>query len=253
MSESAPPNSSEKSFALSSPPHEPVFNIPGVLVLVIAFMGAVFVAQAYLLDASTAQWIDVHFGFVPLRYLYPFFDQDYAWIWTPLTYSFLHGSVEHLLFNGLWLAAFGTPVVRRIGNGASIAFWIAASAASAFFYAALHWGAVEIVIGASGVISAFMGAACRFAFPPRGPGFSRRPVHTYPRLSIRQVFASRTASSFLILWLIGNLLVAFGLPLAGTSAGQIAWEAHIGGLVFGFIAFPLFDRRQGANSGGNLL
>lgn len=219
--------------------------MPGILVLVILFMGGLFVTQTYLLDPRTAQTIDVYFGFVPLRYVYPLFSGDYAWAWTPLTYSFLHGSMEHLLFNGLWLAAFGTPVVRRIGNLRSVFFWIAAAVASAFFYAALHWGAVQIIIGASGVISAFMGAACRFAFPPSSLGFSRRPVHTYPRLSIRDVFASRTASSFLALWLLGNLLVAFGLPLAGTSADQIAWEAHIGGLLFGFLAFPLFDGRNG--------
>lgn len=253
MSDSAPENPSGEALAPPPPAREPIFNMPGILVLVIAFMGAVYGAQAYVLDPKTAQTIDVYFGFVPLRYLYPLFAGDYAWAWTPLTYSFLHGSVEHLLFNCLWLAAFGTPVVRRIGNIASIAFWIASAIASAFFYAALHWGAVQIIIGASGVISAFMGAACRFAFPPRGLGFSRRPVHTYPLLSLQQVFASKTASSFLILWLIGNLLVAFGLPLAGTSAGQIAWEAHIGGLVFGFLAFPLFDRRQAGNPGGYLM
>lgn len=225
------------------PRREPVFNLPGVLLAVIAFMVLLYGVQAYILAPDTANEFDFVFGFIPARYVYPLFAGDYAWIWSPLTYSFLHGSIEHLLFNCLWLMSFGTPVVRRIGNGRAILFWIVSAVAAAAFYAALHWGEVQLVIGASGVISAFMGAACRFAFPPRMRGFECRPVHLYPRLSIREVFSSRTATSFLILGVLGNLLIAFGVPLAGGGGAAIAWEAHIGGLVFGFLVFPLFDRR----------
>lgn len=222
-------------------PSEPLLNIPRGLIAIILFMVAIYGLQALVLSAEMVNEIDFTFGFLPARYVYPLFDGDYGWVWTPLTYSFLHGSVEHLLFNCLWLACFGTPVVRRIGTARSAAFWVASSVAAAALYAGLHWGEVQLVIGASGVISAFMGAACRFAFPPRTVAFSRRPVHEYPRLSLPEVFSSKTATSFLILWLIGNVLIAFGLPLAGTTSGAIAWEAHIGGLVFGFLAFPLFD------------
>lgn len=225
-----------------APRREPLLNLPGSLVLVILFMAAVFVLQAYVMSDALANDIDFQFGFIPARYLYPLFAGDYAWLWSPLTYSFLHGGVEHLVFNCLWLACFGTPVVRRIGTARSVIFWITSSVAAAALYAGLHWGQVQLVIGASGVISAFMGAACRFVFPPRMAVFSRRPVHAYPLLSVRQVLQSRTATSFLILWLLGNVAVAFGLPLAGTTSAAIAWEAHIGGLLFGFFAFPLFDR-----------
>jgi membrane associated rhomboid family serine protease len=207
-------------------------------------MVAIYALQAGLISERLADDIDFNFGFIPARYVYPLFAGDFAWVWSPVTYSFLHGSLEHLLFNCLWLMSFGTPVVRRIGTTRSILFWITSAVASAALYAALHWGQVLLVIGASGVISAFMGAACRFAFPPRMRGFSRRPVHLYPRLSIGEVFASRTATSFLLLWLAGNVLVAVGLPLAGSGSAAIAWEAHIGGLLFGFLAFPLFDRSR---------
>ena len=224
------------------PRREPILNLPGPLVAVILFMVAVFLAQAYVLSAPLANRIDFLFGFIPARYVYPLTLTDPAWLWTPVTYSFLHGSVEHLVFNCLWLACFATPVAYRIGTLRMVIFWITSAIASAIVFAAIHWGEVQLVIGASGVISAFMGAACRFAFPPRTLRFSRRPVFAYPRLSIAQVFSSRMAVSFLIVWLIGNLLVAFGLPVLGNSTAAVAWEAHIGGLVFGFLAFPLFDR-----------
>lgn len=225
-----------------APRSEPFFNLPGALLGIIAFMVVLYGVQTWIMSADMANEVDFTFGFIPARYVYPLFAGDYAWIWSPLTYSFLHGSLEHLLFNCLWLMSFGTPVVRRIGTGRSVAFWIASSVVAAGLYAALHWGQVQLVIGASGVISAFMGAACRFAFPPRMRGFDRGPVHLYPRMSIADVFCSRTATSFLILGVAGNILIAFGLPLAGAGNAEIAWEAHIGGLVFGFLAFPLFDR-----------
>ncbi|MGO7726397.1 hypothetical protein ACC675_37930, partial [Rhizobium ruizarguesonis] len=44
------------------------------------------------------------------------------------------------------------------------------------------------------------------------------------------------------LWLVGNALIAVGIPLFGDSDQPIAWDAHIGGFVFGFLLFSLFDR-----------
>lgn len=224
------------------PRREPVLNLPGALVAIILFMAAVFVAQAQFLSRPVANWIDIAFGFIPARYVAGLSLSDPAWIWTPLTYSFLHGNVEHLVFNCLWLACFATPVTFRIGTARSVIFWITSAIASAVVFAALHWGEVQLVIGASGVISAYMGAACRFAFPPRSLRFTRRPVFAYPLLRVRDVMRSRMAVSFLLVWLAGNLFVAAGMPLFGDSTAAVAWEAHIGGLLFGFFAFPLFER-----------
>jgi membrane associated rhomboid family serine protease len=46
---------------------------------------------------------------------------------------------------------------------------------------------------------------------------------------------------FVGVWLGLNLLFGTGLvPIAGEGV-QIAWEAHVGGFVFGLLAFSLFD------------
>nr|WP_316654237.1 rhomboid family intramembrane serine protease [uncultured Gellertiella sp.] len=227
---------------------QPMFNLPTSLVTVVGFMAALFVVQTYLLSGDWDDYITFTFGFIPARYVYPLFAGDYAWAWTPVTYSFLHGNPQHLIFNCVWLVCFGTPVVRRIGTVRSVAFWILSAIASVGVFAGLHWADGILVIGASGVISAFTGAACRFAFPPRGLHFSRRPVYAYPLLSLSQVFSSRAAITFLASWLLGNVLVAAGLPIAGSPGAVVAWEAHIGGLLFGLLAFPLFDRRVSADT-----
>jgi len=140
----------------------------------------------------------------------------------------------------LWLTAFGAPVVRRIGTTRYVIFWILSAAAAAFFHAALHWGEQTVLIGASGVVSALMGAACRFAFPVRG-GFDRTYGHLYPRQSILGALRNRTVAVFVAIWFVGNVLIAIGLPLFGQDAGQIAWDAHIGGFLFGYLLFGFFD------------
>ncbi len=219
---------------------QPVFNMPRSLVITLALLLVIYVIWAYLLDDDGQTYVFVQFGFTPLRYAFPLFDQDLAWLWTPVTYSLLHGSLEHFGFNALWLAAFGAPVVRRIGPARYIVFWALSSAASAFFHAGLHWGEETVLVGASGVVSALMGAACRFAFP-RNRGYDRFGGHLYPRQSILGSFRNRTVVIFTLVWLLGNVLIAIGLPLIGTDVGEIAWDAHIGGFLFGFLLFGLFD------------
>jgi len=70
-----------------------------------------------------------------------------------------------------------------------------------------------------------------------------RPAHLNPRLSVLQAMQSRTVIIFTLLWLVGNALIAVGIPLVGDGSQEIAWDAHIGGFVFGFFLFVLFDRK----------
>jgi membrane associated rhomboid family serine protease len=115
------------------------------------------------------------------------------------------------------------------------------AAASAFGHAFLHWGDVTVLIGASGVVSALMGAACRFAFPSHGRGYHPTTGHLYPRLSILSALSNRTVLIFTAMWLFGNLLIAFGVPLIGDVGGEVAWDAHVFGFLFGFLLFDIFD------------
>jgi membrane associated rhomboid family serine protease len=219
---------------------QPVFNLPRSLVVTIVLLAVIYAVDAYLLSEDMQTSVMVWFAFWPLRYIYPLTLEDPAWLWTPVTYSLLHGNIQHIGFNALWLTAFGAPVVRRIGTLRYILFWILSAAAAAFFHAMLNWGSATLLIGASGVVSALMGAACRFAFPPRG-GYDRTYGHLYPRQSIFGVFRNRTVVIFTLMWLLGNVLIAVGLPLMGGDIGEIAWDAHIGGFLFGFLLFQLFD------------
>lgn len=220
---------------------QPVFNLPGILTGTVLALTGIYLADAYLLSDVWREWLLVHFAFTPLRYVYPLSEQAYEWLWTPFTYSLMHGSMQHLLFNGLWLIAFGAPVVRRIGAARYVAFWVLSAAAAAFFHAALNWGEPTVLIGASGVISALMAAACRFAFPRHG-GYDRNYGHLYPRQTIVGALGNRTVVVFVALWFAGNIFIAIGMPLIDAGSDTIAWDAHIGGFLFGYFLFGWFDR-----------
>jgi membrane associated rhomboid family serine protease len=240
---SPPPPAPEDGDIEPRPQRNPVFNLPSALVATLALLIAIFLVQTLLLPTSALDWYYYTFGFIPARYVTPLSQQGLEWLWTPVTYSLLHGGVEHIVFNGLWLMAFAAPVVRRIGTARYLIFWVLSSAASAFLHAALNWGEVTLLIGASGVVSALMGAACRFAFPPDRRGSALPQAHLNPRLSITQSLRSRTVFMFVLFWFVGNLLIAFGIPLIGDGSQAVAWDAHIGGFLFGFLLFGLFDKQ----------
>lgn len=222
-------------------PSEPVFNLPGLLLITLGLLAAMYLVGEYLLTDDGYAWYLFTFGFIPMRYVVPFSQQGFEWLWTPVTYSLLHGSTAHIVFNGLWLAAFGTPVIRRIGTIRFVLLWCFSAAVSAFGHGAMNWQDMTVLIGASGVVSALMGAACRFAFPPNGMGYNPALGHLYPRQTIFAALSNRTVVIFTGMWLIGNVLIAFGIPLVGDVAGEIAWDAHIFGFLFGFLLFDLFD------------
>jgi membrane associated rhomboid family serine protease len=96
------------------------------------------------------------------------------------------------------------------------------------------------LVGASGAISGMMGAAARFGFRTgRGAG---RSGFQGPLLTIPEALRSRTVITFLAVWFIINLATGLASGIPGVE-GAIAWEAHVGGFLAGFLGVRLFDRR----------
>ncbi|MGO7601943.1 hypothetical protein ACC738_39245, partial [Rhizobium ruizarguesonis] len=57
---------------------------------------------------------------------------------------------------------------------------------------------------------------CRFAFPAERRPLA--PAHLNSRLSIVEALKSRTVIIFMLLWLVGNALIAVGIPLVGENS-----------------------------------
>lgn len=250
---------------------EPAITLPGLLVALIGILVAVHLLRGWLSDIGDltllmdtafipAQWT-VAFGFADaaeaIREAAHGDDPDLAGahaalaryvleetrprFWSFLSYAFLHGSWMHLILNSLWLAAFGTPVVRRLGSARTLALLAATAIAGAVAFWAVNPLGTQVVIGASASVSGLMGAAALFAFRGPQPSWDRAmPQAT----GLAGLLHNRAALAFLGVWFAVNLAVGLVAAPLGIVEGGIAWEAHIGGLLGGVLLFPLLDRMQ---------
>ncbi|MDR3528715.1 MAG: rhomboid family intramembrane serine protease [Rhizomicrobium sp.] len=208
-------------FLQSAPPREPFLHAPASVLWLIGVMVAVHLAIYFgLVPEAVLDYL----VFVPARLMD---GTDLLGKLVPFVgYIFLHGGAMHLTFNCLWLLAFGPIVARRYGPGLFLGFFLLSGIVSALLYLAFNWGSTIPVIGASGAISGLMGGGLRMMRWPGTPSSGR----------LAPIF-SRQILVFSGFWLITNLI--FGL--AGFDGQTIAWQAHMGGYLFGLVAISAVD------------
>jgi len=143
-----------------------------------------------------------------------------------------------------------------LGPQRFIAFCIGGAVAGALAHFITHLDDLQPVIGASAVDSATMAAAVRFVFQPGASlgeslaGADPRresPPHMQPALTLAGVLRDSRAMTFLIFWFVTNFIFAMIAGPENLGGGPVAWQAHIGGFLFGLIAFPLFDPPRNAS------
>lgn len=233
-------------FLQSTPPRQPIFNVPAVVLWLIGGLGVAHAARVLGPPARAMAIVD-QYAFVPARY-----GSDAAsavlghvgTIWDQLlpfvTYMGLHNSFTHLAVNCLWLLAFGPIVARRFGGFLFLVFFVVCGVAAAGAHLACAWGSPVPMIGASGAISGLMAAGIRML-----PGLAPWAI---PGEAPLAPLLSRTILVFTAIWFGINLVAGLtGLGLGGE--GQIAWQAHIGGYVAGLFLCGVFDRLRPRASG----
>jgi membrane associated rhomboid family serine protease len=146
---------------------------------------------------------------------------------TYLTYAFLHANWLHLLGNMAFLWVFGDNVEDALGHLRYLAFYGACAIAAAFVFSLADPDSAVPLIGASGAIAGVVGAY--LVLHPRVKlwvlAFGRIPI----RLSARWVLGAW------ILFQIINLILA-------TPEDDVAWWAHIGGLIVGALLVMVMRR-----------
>jgi membrane associated rhomboid family serine protease len=194
---------------------------------------AVVTAAAWLIVSVLGldEWASIWGGFIPARIAFGG-DEALAPFWlTPLTATLIHAGIVHLLFNLLILVFCGRPVEAVLGPIAlAVLYLVGAYAAAGAQYLAGPTSPVQMV-GASGAISAVLGAYAML--------FGRNKV---------KVANARLALWLNALWLMAawvGLQIAMGIVLGGTAflgggGVQVAVAAHIGGFLVGvLLANPL--------------
>jgi membrane associated rhomboid family serine protease len=160
-------------------------------------------------------------GFIPAR-LSGLLDGSPAVpaVLTPLSATLVHSGLLHLVFNLLMLVWCGTAVERVLGRGALLLLY----GVGAYAAAAAQWLADPAstipVIGASGAISAVIGAfALSFGQAKR---LTRSP-------SLNRLL---NAAWLLAAWVVMQMMVGW---LAGGQGLLLATPAHVGGFLAGLV------------------
>ena len=171
----------------------------------------------------------VDFGLAPFNVA----QGDYVGL---VTYMLLHGSWLHAGANAVFALLAGYWVARRLGPWALglvslVLFYLVSGVFAGMAYIFLHPGSQTLLIGASGAVSALIGAATRLAFSDG----VLRPV------------LSRTVVSVSAAWVAVNFLIASGASDPTSGAMPVAWEAHVAGFFVGLLLIgpwaALFSRR----------
>ena len=80
-----------------------------------------------------------------------------GWVWTFVTYMFVHGGFSHILFNMLALFIFGTQVERYMGSHEFLLFYFVTGTLAGIFSFLVYYftgSYMVILMGASGAIFA---------------------------------------------------------------------------------------------------
>jgi membrane associated rhomboid family serine protease len=139
---------------------------------------------------------------------------------TPLTATLIHGGFGHVAMNLLTMLFCGR-VVEKVLGGWSVAFLYlvgAYAAASAHYFA--NAGQIVPMIGASGAISAIVGAYAMLFSRSRARRIGPIPAHYVHALWLAVAWAA-------LQWLVGVAM--------GATGQNIAIAAHIGGFLGGLM------------------
>jgi len=142
-----------------------------------------------------------------------------AWL-TPITATLVHGGILHLAFNMLMLVWCGTMVERVLGRSSLIILFVVGAYVSAIAQWLTDMTSPIPMIGASGAISAIIGAFSLMF------GQQKRLVKS---LALNRAL---NALWLLAAWVVLQMMTGF---LAGQQGFMLATPAHIGGFLAGLL------------------
>ncbi len=155
---------------------------------------------------------------------------------TIFLHMFAHAGAGHLVMNSVALWASGGALIGQMGNPPMswlrfLALLFVSGLVGAAVFLALHPTGAVPMVGASGAISGLLGLLVRLR--PHEP-----TLHPVRSRHIRTVAIQFGKDNLLLIVLLTLPALLFG------AGGGVAWEAHLGGFVFGLLIGPYFLGRK---------
>ncbi|WP_375616842.1 rhomboid family intramembrane serine protease [Bartonella sp. AP58NXGY] len=225
-------------FRLPKQPKEPLLKVPFIIVVLIAFCFCLYCIPQYFFSHQIYVESLEFFSFTPAL----FKTDPLTFGYTMVSYSFMHSSFKHVVLNMVWLLVFGSPLVRYLGVLRFLIFWVLTAVASVLTYFTFHQESIISLVGASGAVSGMMGAIIRYGFPSSYLGVNAQNEEFLGRLlSIKKALCSKGVFVYMSVWMIVDFIIGISSVLFEENGISIAWEAHIGGFLAGFLLVGFFD------------
>lgn len=204
------------------------------------FAGAVQ-SHLYSLKLGLIPYELTHFeeisGLVAERSIRGYFDSgglSMPILLTPFTSMFMHGGFMHIAGNMLFLWIYGNNVEDYFGHVRFLIFYLVGGLAAAGLHILFSANSPVPMIGASGAISAVLGAY----------------FVLYPRAHVQIIyFFFFIGTTWLpASWVLGfyfAMQVFYALTTAGSQGGGVAYLAHLGGFAFGWLLLKLIVAKRG--------
>ncbi|HWQ22207.1 MAG TPA: rhomboid family intramembrane serine protease [Clostridia bacterium] len=189
-------------------------TFPLVTYALIALNVLLFLVELSGGDAFIMKW-----AFVPSRFL----ANPGADFLTLFTSMFMHAGWVHLGGNMLYLWIFGDNVEDRFGHVKFVIFYLLCGLAATFAQLAFSVGSKVPNLGASGAIAGVLGAYILL--------FPQGKVRVLQGQQVIQV----PALIVIGLWIVLQFFSGVGSIAQSTDTGGVAYMAHIGGFVAGFV------------------
>jgi membrane associated rhomboid family serine protease len=186
------------------------YRYDGVVLWLIGLNILIFLAE----QVFGRRWIVTRFAMIPALVVTRY------WLWTFVTYMFLHGGFGHLFFNMFALFVFGVQVERQMGSREFLLFYLVSGVLAGFFSFLVYYftGAYGVsLIGASGAVFAVQLAYAVY--------YPNSVIFLWGLLPLR---APVMVLGFTALELF-SLITARG--------GQVAHITHLAGFGFGWLYF----------------
>lgn len=199
--------------------HRPIIAYGFIVLNVI-----IYLYEASLGESQLGRFIN-EYGSVPLE------TSQGEDLYTLFTSMFLHGGWLHLIGNMLYLWIFADNIEAVVGSTTFLIFYLLGGLAAHAAHLLTNPASIVPTVGASGALSAVMGAY----------------LVMFPRSRIRGyllVFSvSIPAIFFLAFWFVQQSMNGYASLGQLANQGGVAWWAHIGGFVFGVLGGFYFRSR----------
>ena len=146
---------------------------------------------------------------------------------TLITYMFLHGSWIHLLGNMLFLWVFGDNIEDAMGHLRFIMFYLMCGIFAALFHTWMNPESEIPLVGASGAVAGVIAAY----------------LILHPKVKVWVLALWRIPIRITAAWAIGIWIAYQFVSVLFEGEENVAWWAHIGGLLAGATLILLMRRR----------